>query len=184
MKRRVRIAGVLAAVVCLTACARAADKIAVVDLGKVMDAYGEARTAEDLLEKLNEEYEKEKAELVEQLKTMEAEYKALRQEATAPMLSDGAKEKKKELLRDKEEELLRSQQEIGIKLRDRKRELSERRVDMTRRLVKQLVEKIRAYAEDKGFTLVLDSTTSVIYAADTLDITDQIVEVIAGEEKK
>ncbi len=190
MKRRVWIAGVLVAVACLAASARAAEKIAVVDLAKIMDAYAPTETAEDLLQKLFDEYEQEKEGLKKKLDALKEELVGLLEQAENKMLTDSAREKKVDAARKKQAELLEFQRDMRATLGDRQRELGERRARMNERIVGELKDKVSDYAKKHSIALVLDTASigvagapMILHADDTLDITDKVMEALAEEEK-
>ncbi len=188
MKHSVWLAATLAAVMCMGAGVQAAEKYAVVDLDRVMKAFGETKTAESLLQKRVDDYELEKEELQQKLEAMKKEFEVLREEAENKMLSEAAREKKIEAAKEKLLELRKYEREVRDTLGDRKRELTEHGALMSRKIVGKLQDKVKAYAEENGIVLVFDAAALgaagaqvILHADDSVDITADILKLTAEE---
>ncbi len=166
-------------------------KIAVVNVSRVMQAHPETAQAEDLLSKEAEEFEAEKKASIEKLKAMHAEFEETKKQASSRVLSEAGKEEKVAEAREKLIALQEAEQEVRMRSRDRQAQLAELGDRMRRRIVEKILTLVDAYAKDKGYTLVLDTSNrglngveSVVYASDALDITDAIIERVQDDEKK
>jgi Skp family chaperone for outer membrane proteins len=162
----------------------ASQKIAVVDMEKVMTHFGEFKEAEVLLKKQLEEFELEQDELLDERDKLKEEFEAAREEASNKALSDSAREKQFEKARDRAIALKEHERRIRKTTAERQKELSERGVRMRKRIVTKLSSIIQAYAEKNEVTLVIDSSSlgmtgieAVIYSKPELDITPDILKI-------
>ena len=165
--------------------ARCADvKIAVVDMGRVMKAFPETVSADALLEKDVEAYEAERDQLIEAFNELKNEFAELRKEATDKALSESGRDKKKELAEQKLLELREHERKIRETSEFRQKQIADRRLRMSKRIVGKLHETVAGYARDKGYTLVLDSSekglsqvSAVVYNVEHMDITEDIIKI-------
>lgn len=185
------MAGVLTVALVFTAAgvASAAEKIAVVDLEKVMKALDETKNAEELLEDQYAELKEQKEEIEKNLEAKRAELEALREAAGNKMLSEAAREAKEEEFRKKVREYQRLELEARKSLADNRKTLEETGALLSKQIVKKLRDKISSYAQEKGIDLVLDKgavgvagAETVLYASAKLDITDDIMKLASAKD--
>jgi|GEM_PF-2763156 len=163
-------------------------KIAVLDMEQVMGAHPETRLAEQLLQSQADEYEAEKDAMLAKFERLKEEFEAARDALDNKALSDGGRARKRQeaeskfnLLRDYDRELRQTTLLRQKQLMDRKRRMRER-------IINKIREVVKSYATEKGFLLVLDSGVSlddpgaVLYAAQALDITDDILKIVAAQK--
>lgn len=143
----------------------AEQKIGFVNASIIFEQYSAAQEAE-------EAYEKELADLNQQVTEMETEIRALADtlEARKYLFSE-------ERLREKQKELERRQQAY-IKFRqDAEIRAAKRNDDLTRPLIEAIEDATRVIAEKDGFDLVLDAGPGiVVYSKPDLDLTDKVLQ--------
>lgn len=192
-----RIAVALMATFGLLGAATAADlKIAVVDMELIMKAYPETQSSRKVLEDQLTQFEQEQKDLLEERNKLEEQFREAGQQAQSMALSDDAREKHRVIAEGHLESLREMEREIRETTNMRRKQLNDRQLRMRSRIVKKLREVIGAYARGQNITIVLDSAVpgtgnapeSVVYSADHLDITENILGLIKltadGTEKE
>ena len=140
-------------------------KIGYVNVLEVFDKYGKAKEA-------TEEFRKEIEAKRDDIEAMRKEITALREELETKgmVLSDDEKKKREELITEKVQALQAIAGESS-------RNLREKEASITKDLLLEIKEVIEEYAKDKKFSLVLEKR-EVIYGIDSLNITDEIVDLL------
>lgn len=89
------------------------------------------------------------------------------------------------VLQEKEREMGKMQQEFRLEQEDAKYELEKLQENVMKPILKDLHEIIKKYGEEHNFTLILDNTekglnsrSGLLYAADSVDISDEILEIL------
>ena len=143
----------------------AEQKIGFVNASIIFEQYSAAQEAE-------EAYEKELAELNQQVTEMEKEIRALADtlEARKYLFSE-------ERLREKQKELEQRQQAYVRFRQDAEMRAAKRNDELTRPLIEAIEDATRTIAEKDGFDLVLDAGPGiVVYSKPDLDLTDQVLQ--------
>jgi outer membrane protein len=127
----------------------------------------------------------ESKKLVAAYEAINEEYKVVRESANNPIHDD----EKRDQLRQKAEELLIQIRDQQSKIR-RFEESTQKQVKdqgrrMRKRLVDEIINEVKIYAKDKGYTAVIDSSGQslngvalVVYVADTSDLTKDIIALL------
>lgn len=182
---------VSAAVLAPSASAQEAAVPAVVfvDLDSVFTNYYKTKTAEAQLKEQADEIKTERAALIKQFETVEADYKALRGQAQNTALSEDARNLKRAEAEDKLIEV----RDMEGKIR-RLEESAQRKIDeQSRRARKRLVDEIngiiREYALTRNYTAIIDisgeslnGVPTVVYYNPNLDITAELIELVNSKE--
>ncbi len=148
--------------------AQAEPRIAVVDLQRALNECDAGKKAKDSVkgkfEKAQNELKKER----EDLDTARAEFekRAL-----------GLKEDER---RSRERELENRALDFKRKYEDLQRDLKRTDAELTSGIVEQLYAIVSDYGRQQGYTLVLESSSGLLYADKALDITDAIVKIHNG----
>jgi outer membrane protein len=171
--------------------AGAADlKVAVVDMVRVLKVYPEKKAADELLSKQVEEYEAEQKGMVADLEKAKKEFEALRDDAKNKAFSQEVRDKKSEEAETKFGELREKDRKIRETMAERQKQLSDERMRVGKRILTKLREIVGEYAKKQGYTLVIDSSGSdsgvgsVVYHAEKMDITEEIVKLVAPSAKQ
>jgi len=171
------------------ACFAAEQKIAVVDMNKLLRGHPETTTAETVLEAQVAEIEQEKEALMEKLGKLRDEVDAVMKQAQNRALSEAGRDALKSEAEEKYQDLRKMDFEAKKTLDSRKKDLSEQKLMMHKRIVGEIAEVIKEYAEKKGYAFVLDSAgigmsrmPTVLHADAKADITEDIQKLI-GKKK-
>ena len=180
----------LAAVLALsvTATAYAQQKIAVVDLEKLIRLH--PNTAEDkkTLEATLKDFNKQKEQLQALAASTRKAFEEAAREATNPALSESARKKAETVALDKRQAALEAARGAEEKIRELQRELNKQEMKMLRRTSDIIERAIAAYAKGNGFDLVLQlpsrlsAGTGVIYSKPEMDITVDVMKLLGIEE--
>jgi len=183
--RQVVIAGAVLALIGMARPAAGEIKVAVVDMGVLLEAHPDRKSADELLEKQADEFKEEKNELLARFKEMKQAFEDARLAAENKALSEAGREKKREEAREKLEDLQVFDREVRETTLKRQKQLADQSDRMRRRVVKRLREIVGDYARDNEYDLVLDTANrglsaveSVVFAAPELDITEAVVEIV------
>lgn len=173
------------ATVLMTSGARAADKIAYVDLQEVFRRFYKTQLAADQVRQQAEDIKLERDDLNEEVADMKKEIEALRTDSRDDTLSEEVRENKRNLLEEKLVELQKKEQD-GIefeKLRMKQRDQQKKRMNV--KLLDEIYETVINYAKMERFTAVVDrssqsrnGTPSILYVSPEVDITADILEVM------
>ncbi len=142
----------------------AAQKIGVVNIPKVLNLSKAGKAAQEKMNEKVKAYQPALTEQEEQLKKLEEDFKK-----QAPLLSEEAK---KEKYIHAQEQFVKYQQAREQVEKD----LGKMKNEAERQMGPQVVEIIRKIAKEEGFTAILEGS-SVIYADETIDITDRVIEL-------
>jgi Skp family chaperone for outer membrane proteins len=165
-----------------------AEKIAVVNMNRLVQAHPDTKEAEATLEQQVEEFETEQAEMLEQLEKLKTEFDDLREQTRSKVLSEEGRARK----RTEAEEKLTTLRDYELKAREtalrRQRQLGDERKRMRDRILDKLRAVVNDYAEKHRYAVVLDSgptglgTKLVVYRSDGIDITEDILKLIKKED--
>ncbi len=147
-------------------------KIAVVDIQKALEL---TKSGQKVQKEFKSEVEQEQKD-IDKKKT---EYETLKDSITKQKGSLNEK-----ALRDKEEELLVMERELKRSFQDSQEKLRRKNGMVVGELVKQMRVMIDTIGKEKGYTLILErSAQNLLFAEDSLDITDEIVKKFDSESK-
>ena len=172
----------------VTGAAYAQQKIAVVDLEKLIRLH--PNTAEDkkTLEGTLKDFNKQKEQLQALAASTRKAYEAAVREATNPALSEAARKKAEATAMDKRQAALEADRGASEKIRELQRELNAQELKMLRRTSDIIERAIAAYARGNGIDVVLQlpsrlsAGTGVIYSKPEMDITGEIMKLLDIEE--
>lgn len=163
--------------------ANAADiKFGVVDMSK---AFSEFHKTKDAAEKFKGNVDKAQAEMNDRwavYKNLMTDMQKLKKEASDPIMTADARNKKAAEFEDKGKELRTLEQEIGQQQNRRSTQLKQEDVQIRRGIYDEILVVVRDKAKTEGYDFIFDksgmslSTVPVlIYYKDAVDITDQII---------
>lgn len=161
------IAACVAAVLFVGMSTAAADdvKIGYVDLHQVLE---ESQKGQQLKAELEQEFNTKQQQLDQ--KQQEVMQRRQRMEQQAMMMSEEKRQQEAMELQQEMEQL----QQTYLELQN---ELAQQEATATRELFDEMRTIAEEIAEEEGFTMVIEKTdTSILYAVDGLDLTDQLIE--------
>lgn len=108
----------------------------------------------------------------QQLEALQDTLKQLQKDAVSPALNEETREKKKREFEDK-------QIQYNRQLQDAQKDMSEATQTELTALQKEIMPLIQEIGKNKGFTLILDMTSSgIAYFDKTIDITNDVVTAV------
>ena len=182
------VAAALALSLSLTASAQ--QKIAVVDLEKLIRLH--PNTAEDKkqLEATLKDYNKQKEQLQSVAASTRKAFEAAVREATNPALSEAAKQKAEAAALEKRQAALEADRNAAEEIRKLQRDLNAQELKMLKRTSDLIERAIAAYAKGKGIDLVLQLPSKlspgagVVYSKPEMDITAAIMELMGISDEE
>jgi outer membrane protein len=149
-----------------------AQRIAIVDITKVLEEMPDYRTAQGELDKLAADWRQEIALEYDQIKAMYNKF-----QAEEVLLTEDAKKQKQDEIMDREK-LVREKQ------RDKfgpEGALFRKRQDLVQPIQERVYAAIQKYAEDRGFDFIFDKggSSGLIFSNAEYDKTDDIIRVLS-----
>jgi len=157
----------------------AALKMGIVDLDRALKESAQGKQALATLKQFRDKVVKEINDKRRQKDSMEASLRDLQTELTAQstVLSDAAKRDKEETYRRRVRDLRKFIDDANRFIEESERELREREAELTSRLLRELLEIIRAIGKEEGFTVIFERNDRfLLYAADAIDLTEKIIK--------
>lgn len=165
------------------------DKVAVIDMSQVMQAHPRTSANRSILEEELAEFEAEREKLMAKLQEMKEDFDKTRKEAANKALSERAREKNLAMAEEKLVAIRDFQRDARERTGLRQKQLADHRIRMGKRVLAEVREIISEYARKKNIALVLDSAgiaasgvETVVYSSGTLDITEDIVDLVKKVE--
>jgi outer membrane protein len=173
MKKNFIMAAVICAVFCAVSAARAADlKIAYVDIQKVV---GESAAGKSAGEKFKGDVKKAEDGLMKEKTSVEKLGETL--EKQSAMLSEDSR-------REKEKDFLRRKRDYERLLKDQQTELQIKEAELKNEILSLLIPIIQKYGKENGYSIIFGkSDVLLLYASESLDITDKITAILDSEYK-
>jgi outer membrane protein len=173
MKKNFIAAAVICAAFCAASAAQAADlKIAYVDIQKVV---AESAAGKSAGEKFKGDIKKAEDSLMKEKNSVEKLGETL--EKQSAMLSEDSR-------REKEKDFLRRKRDYERLLKDQQTELQIKEAELKNEILESLLPIIQKYGKDNGFSIIFGkSDVMLLYASETLDLTDKIVALYDEEYK-
>jgi Skp family chaperone for outer membrane proteins len=196
MKTPITVIALLAAAAAFLAAGHAtaqlpSGRIVNVDLDRVFNEYYKTPLATAKLKETAEGYTKELEEMLTRFKKETEALNKLREEQDKTEYTAEIREQKKKAVQDKLTEVSKIQREIEDYKRSHQQELERQTQRMRTGIIKEITDVIGKEARDSGYSYVLDKSgrtlngvAAVIYAQDSLDITDDILKVLNKNKPK
>jgi outer membrane protein len=161
--------GVLIVMAVLTSAMATAQKYAFVDSEYIRKNIPAFNTAQEQLDKLSQQWEKEVADgyaVVEQM------YKSYQNDAV--LLSQDMKTKREEAIIAKEKEM----KDLQNKYFGMEGELFKKRQELVKPIQDEILKAIKAIAVEGSYAVIFDSSTggNILFANPKFDISDQVLE--------
>ena len=149
--------------------AKAETKIAVIDMQKAIQSTAAGKKAKSELEG---DFEKKKKELQKR----EADLKAMGEdiEKKKSVLSEEALGKKQA---EFQEEMMKYRELMGKSQMD----IQKKERDLTQPILEKMKKTIEKIAKAKGYNMVLEQNSAILFAEKSNDITDEVVKAYEGK---
>ncbi len=173
----------LSATVFLGVPAMAQNKIATVDLRKLMDGYWKTKQVLTVLNDRKNQLDNDDKSMRDDLRKGSDEYQKLLEQANDQAISAEQRDKRKQAAADKLKQLQDSKTSIDQFERQAQITLNEQSQRMRDNLVGEIKAAVAAQAKAAGYSLVIDvapdtanATTAVIYSNGENDLTDAVLK--------
>lgn len=190
--KKIWLKGMLAAVLLglgSATCRAEGESIAFIDLDRVFNEYHKTKIADAQLKDQADEFKQEHQKMVDDLKALQDEFNALRDEAQNTALSEDAQNDKRMAAEEKLVEVREKEGNIRRFDDSRQKQLDEQSRRMRKHIVEEIQVVVKKYAEGQNFTAVIDSSGDslngvpvILYTQPKLDITDAIVDLINKDQ--
>ncbi|KIH75755.1 periplasmic chaperone for outer membrane proteins Skp [Geoalkalibacter ferrihydriticus] len=148
-------------------------KIGYVDLQRALNLSSAGVGAKEEIAKKVREYEGQVSQRQDELRKLKEEL-----ERQAVLLSEDARSRKEREYQQK----LRDFQRFTKDIQD---ELQQKDAELTRRILEDIFQVIGEYGAREAYTVILEKTeSSLLYAADHIDLTDRIIEAFNARARK
>jgi outer membrane protein len=163
--------------------AAAQMRVATVDLDRVFTAHPKTQAAEESLKKAEERIKNDMEKMASETRALEEDVQKLRDAARSAILTESARLKKNLEAEDKLTELQEAQLRLRRTQETRLKQLRDQLMTVREGIVKELMETLRAFAEEEGYDLILDRSgltmnmvPMVAYSDPALDVTDNLIQ--------
>ncbi len=163
---------VCAAFLAVSVCSAADLKIAYFDIQK---AVAESTAGKSAGEKFKGDVKKAEDSLMKEKNAVEKLGETL--EKQSAMLSEDAR-------REKEKDFLRRKRDYERMLKDQQTELQIKEAELKNEILSVLIPIIQKYGKENGYSIIFGKSDVVLlYASDSLDITEKIIAIFDSEYK-
>jgi outer membrane protein len=154
-------------------------KVGIVDLDRALKESASGKQALGTLKQFRDKVVKEINDKKRQKDAKETTLRDLQTELTSQsmVLSDAAKRDKEETYRRQVRELRKFIDDSNRFIEESERELREREGELTSRLLRDLLDIIRAVGREESFTIIFERNDRVLlFVADAIDLTEKIIK--------
>ena len=154
-------------------------KVGIVDLDRALKESASGRQALASLKQFRDKVVKEINDKKRQKDAKETTLRDLQTELTSQsmVLSDTAKRDKEETYRRQVRDLRKFIEDSNRFIEESERDLREREAELTSRMLRDLLEIIRAVGREESFTIIFERNDRVLlFAAEPIDLTDKIIK--------
>jgi outer membrane protein len=154
-------------------------RVGIVDLDRALKESASGKQALAQLNQFRDKVVKEINEKKRQKDAKEGTLRTLQTELTSQsmVLSDAAKRDKEESYRRQVRDLRKFIEDSNRFIEESERDLREREAELTSRMLRDLLEIIRAVGREESFTIIFERNDRVLlFVADAIDLTDKIIK--------
>jgi outer membrane protein len=159
--------------------APSALKVGIVDLDRALKESTAGKQALGTLKQFRDKVVKEINDKKRQKDSKEGTLRDLQTELTTQslVLSEAAKRDKEESYRRQARDLRKFIDDSNRFIEESERDLREREAELTSRLLRDLLEIIRAVGKEESFTIIFERNDRfLLFAADAIDLTEKIIK--------
>jgi len=154
-------------------------KVGIVDLDRALKESASGKQALAQLSQVRDKAVKEINDKKRQKDAKEGTLRNLQTELTSQnmVLSDSAKRDKEESYRRQVRDLRKFIEDSNRFIEESERDLREREAELTSRMLRDLLEIIRAVGREESFTIIFERNDRILlFAAEPIDLTDKIIK--------
>ncbi len=161
------------------------QRLVFINLDRVFNEFYKTKQADAQLKEQAEEFNTERAKLVEEYEAMNTKFTAARDEAQNTAFSEEVRNTK----RNEAEELLIDMREFETRIQrfdqSRRKQLEDQGRRMRSRIVDEIKDVVQTYARAQGFLAVIDSSGQsmnaveiILYVDTRIEITDAVLDLL------
>lgn len=179
-----KVLHLLTVVLLLAGAVGAAEKIVFIDLERVFDGFYKTQLAKAKVEVQQQDIEKEKQVMIEEMKVVSGEVDSLKKEARDTTLTDEIRDSKRLLYEERLLELRTKQKAIEEFTTRRQQQLQIQVTRMSQTIMDEIRQTVVEYAKNEGLQAVVDNSSRraaigvFIYTHPDLEITGAILAVL------
>ena len=168
----------------LAGVAGAAEKIMFIDLERVFDGFYKTQLAKSKVEVQQQDIEKEKQVMVDEMNALSAEVDSLKKEARDTTLTDEIRDSKRLLYEERLLTLRAKQKEIEEFTTRRQQQLQVQVTRMSQSIMDEIRQTVVEYAKSEGLQAVIDNSARraaigvFVYTHPDLEITEPILTIL------
>jgi outer membrane protein len=154
-------------------------RVGIVDLDRALKESTSGKQALSTLKQFRDKVVKDINEKKRQKDSKEGTLRDIQTELTSQsmVLSDSAKRDKEESYRRQVRDLRKFIEDSNRFIEESERELREREAELTSRLLRDLLEIVRAVGREESFTIIFERNDRVLlFVADAIDLTEKIIK--------
>ena len=172
------------ALACVTGLAAFADmKIATVNMVDLVKLHPSYETNKALLKSTDKDYKAKLDKRQDEIKAIADEGKKAQEDLSNPMLSASAKASAQKKLEGVQRRYIAARQDMEAEVRRYQSELSDLEARLMKLQTEEIRAKITAYAKEKGYDLIIDSTM-LAFSKESLEVTDDILRAMNVDPAK
>ena len=164
-------------------CASAELKIGTVNMVDLVRLHPNHESNKALVKSTDADYKDKLEKMQEAAKAIADEGKKVQQDLMSPMLSQSAKADAQKKLEGIQQRFMQQQQDLRNAAQGFQSQLTELETRLLKLETESIREQITAYAKDKGFDIIADSTM-LAFSKDSLDVTDDILRALKVDPVK
>ena len=158
-------------------------KIATVDLLVLVRNHPDYDRNEKFMESKSKDLQKKTDAIKSEGEALQSEGKSLMEQFRNPMLNDRAKADVEKKLQGLQQKLMEIEQRYRSEMLRGNQELQEDRARLMKATTDDLRERMKKFAEAKGYDLILDANAAV-YSKPSFDVTDAVLVEMGVDPKK
>jgi Skp family chaperone for outer membrane proteins len=168
----------------LAGAAGAAEKIVFIDLERVFDGFYKTQLAKSKVEVQQQDIEKEKQGMIDELTAVSGEVDSLKKDARDTTLTEEIRDSKRLLYEERLLTMRAKQKEIEEFSTRRQQQLQLQVTRMSQTIMDEIRQTVVEYAKSEGLQAVVDNSTRraaigvFIYTHPDLEITEAILAVL------
>ena len=168
----------------LAGVAGAAEKIMFIDLERVFDGFYKTQLAKSKVEVQQQDIEKEKQVMVDEMNALSTEVDSLKKEARDTTLTDEIRDSKRLLYEERLLTLRAKQKEIEEFTTRRQQQLQVQVTRMSQSIMDEIRQTVVEYAKSEGLQAVIDNSARraaigvFVYTHPDLEITEPILTIL------
>ncbi len=163
--------------------------IATIDMEAAVRAHPNAAENDAKLKATQAKYTGERDELLESVREKQQRLLKLMDEASDQVLSEKARKEKLDECKELRLQLAQEEKNVEMRVRQLQKDLREYELLLFNGVLDDIRAAVTKIAEERGYEAVLDKSAMramapinfVVYSADGIDITDEVIKAIGGK---